>query len=90
MKIDKRKKVRTVANENIVIMNDGATADMTRVVALNESSMLLYEALKDRDFTADEAVSVLMEHYEVDEPTARKDVDEWIMSMREQGLIMAE
>ena len=88
MRIDPRKKVRTVAGENIVIMTDGDAADMTKVVALNESSMLLYDTLKDKDFTVEEAVQALMENYDVDEATARRDVDEWVASMRKQGLIL--
>ena len=40
MRFDERKKVRTVAGENIVIMQADGEADMTKVVALNESAML--------------------------------------------------
>ena len=88
MKINDNLKVRTVAGENIVMMQGVDGTDMTRVVALNESSMLLYDTLKDKDFTVKEAVQALLENYDVDEVTARRDVDEWVASMRKQGLIL--
>ena len=39
MKIDSRKKIRHVSGENIVLMPAAGTADMTQVVALNESAL---------------------------------------------------
>ncbi len=88
MKIDSNKKVRKVAGENIIIMSDGGAADMTRVVALNESALELYNALKDCDFELDDAVRVLTETYEVDSATARRDAEEWIASMKQNNILI--
>ena len=51
MKFDDRKKARNVAGENIVIMQSDNTVDMTKVVALNESAMMVYHRLTGKDFT---------------------------------------
>ena len=88
MKIDEKKKVRHVAGENIVIMQAADMADMTRVVALNESALELYNALKGREFTLDDVVRAMVETYEVDEAVARQDAETWVAQMREQGLII--
>ncbi|MBR4739080.1 MAG: PqqD family protein [Bacteroidales bacterium] len=88
MKIDRNKKVRQVAGENIVIMQADGAADMTQVVALNESAMELYDRLKDSDFTVDDVVRMLLDIYEVDEATARHDAAEWVDQMRKQRLIL--
>ena len=87
MKIDTRKKVRNVSGENIVIMQAAGTVDMTQVVALNESAMLLYNTLKDKDFTVEDATQVLLDNYDTDAATARHDVEAWVASMKEQGLV---
>ena len=42
MRINEKMKVRTVAGENIVMIQGVEGTDMTRVVALNESAMVLY------------------------------------------------
>lgn len=88
MKIDPNKKVRKVAGENIVIMSDGGAADLTRVVALNESALELYNVLKARDFELDDVVRVLTDTYEVDAATARRDAEAWIASMRQNNMLL--
>ncbi|MCR5444692.1 MAG: PqqD family protein [Bacteroidales bacterium] len=87
MKIDNRKKIRSVAGENVLIQQVDGAADMTRVVGLNESAMKLYNALKDSEFTIDDVVRQLTDTYDVDATTARRDAEAWLKQMREQGLL---
>ncbi len=88
MRFDERKKVRTVAGENIVIMQADGEADMTKVVALNESAMLVYEQLKGKEFAVADVARVLTDGYEVDEATAMSDAEELVASMRREHLII--
>lgn len=88
MRFDERKKVRTVAGENIVIMQADGEADMTKVVALNESAMLVYEQLKGKVFAVADVARVLTDGYEVDEATAMTDAEELVASMRREHLII--
>lgn len=88
MRIDERKKVRKVAGENIVIMQSDNTVDMTKVVALNESALLVHERLTGKDFTVADVVRVLTDEYDVDEPTAQRDAEALVESMRKEHLII--
>lgn len=88
MRINEKMKIRNVAGENIVIMPSDDAADMTKVVALNESSLLLYNQLKGREFAFDDAVQLLLDNYDVDEATARKDAEAWLADMRKHRLIV--
>lgn len=88
MRFDERKKVRTVAGENIVIMQADGEADMTKVMALNESAMLVYEQLKGKEFAVADVARVLTDGYEVDEATAMADAEELVASMRREHLII--
>lgn len=87
MRINDKMKVRTVAGENIVIMQDASGSDMTRVVALNESALLLYNALAGREFEVDDIVRLLTEEYEVNETDARKDAEAWVFEMKKNALV---
>lgn len=87
MKINEKMKVRTVAGENVVIMQGVDGTDMTRVVALNESAMLLYNTLKGREFEVDDVVRLLTEEYEVNEADARKDAEAWVVEMQKNSLV---
>ena len=88
MRINEKMKIRNVAGENIVIMPSDDAADMTKVVALNESSLLLYNQLKGREFALNDAVQLLLDNYDVDEATARKDAEAWLADMRKHRLIV--
>lgn len=88
MRINEKMKIRNVAGENIVIMPSDDAADMTKVVALNESSLLLYNQLKGREFSLDDAVQLLLDNYDVEEATARKDAEAWLADMRKHRLIV--
>lgn len=88
MRINGKMKIRNVGGENIVIMPSDDAADMTKVVALNESSLLLYNQLKGREFSLDDAVQLLLDNYDVDEATARKDAEAWLADMRKHRLIV--
>ena len=88
MRIDSRKKIRDVAGEHIVIMQSGDAADMTKVVALNESAMHLYGLLQGREFGEEDVVRLILDEYDVDEATARRDAAAWILSMKSEGLVI--
>ncbi|WP_418992155.1 PqqD family protein [Alistipes sp.] len=87
MKIRREFKVREMAGEHILVMPGRCGADMTRVVALNSSSLFLWEALAGREFSAGDVAGLLTEQYEVDEKRARHDAEEWIARLEECGIV---
>ena len=88
MKIDPRRKVRHVAGEDIVMMQADGMADMTRVVAFNESALVLLNRLQGRDFELEDVVQALLDEYDVDPATARTDATEWVKMMKENGMLL--
>ncbi|MBE6190437.1 MAG: PqqD family protein [Rikenellaceae bacterium] len=87
MKIAKQYKVREMAGEHIIVMPGRYGADMTRVVALNATSLYLWEELADREFTTDEVVALLTDRYEIDSETARRDAEKWIEQLSACGIL---
>ncbi len=87
MKINPQMKVRHVAGEDIVITQSPEAADMTKVIALNESALHLYNALQERDFTMQDVVDTLLEAYDVDADTARRDAEAWVAEMQQNLMI---
>jgi len=88
MKINEKMRVRQVAGENIVVMTGVNGTDLTRVVALNESALLLYNALSGKDFEVEDVVRLLVDEYEVDEEAARKDAEAWVADMKNNQLVL--
>ena len=87
MRILSKYRVRQVANENIVLVQGSNPGDMTTVIALNETSLYLWNSLKDRDFENNDVVRLLMERYDVDEPQARTDAEKWIETLKEHCIL---
>jgi hypothetical protein len=87
MRIKQGYKVRELAGENVVIMQGRSGADMTRVISLNNSSLLLWNNLLDVDFSADDVKRILLENYDVDEAVAAADAQAWVEKMQQTGLV---
>ena len=80
-------KVRSMAGENVVIMQGKAGCDMTRIISLNDTSLLLWNALQDKEFEVADVVAVLTENYSVDVATAERDAKAWVEKLQECNLI---
>lgn len=87
MKFKEGYKVRDIAGEHVVIMQGRYGSDMTRVIALNETSMMLWNALQGKEFDASEVKRLLIENYDVDEATAERDAKAWIEKLEECNLV---
>ena len=88
MKINPNIKIRDVVGEHIVVMPGEAQTDMTRVIALNDSALLLYNALAGRDFELEDAVRILTDEYEVSDDVARRDAKVLLDDMGKNNLLV--
>lgn len=75
-----------MAGENVVIMQGNAGSDMTRIISLNETSLLLWNKLQGRDFEVADVAALLIEEYEIDAETAEADAKSWVNKLVESGL----
>jgi hypothetical protein len=90
MKINPIYKVRKVAGENIILLQGKTNGDMTRVVAFNESALLMWDTLQGKDFSVLDATQVLLDNYDVAPDVASADAKKWVDTLRENGLLIAE
>ena len=87
MKIKDNFKVRKIAGENLII-NQGAThSDLTKIISLNDTAVYLWDMLKGKDFTLDDAADLLVEKFGIDKDTAKKDAAKWIDTMVAEEVI---
>ena len=80
-------KVRSMAGENVVIMQGNAGSDMTRIISLNDTSLLLWNALQGKEFEVADVAAILVEEYEIDTDTATADAKAWVEKLAECGLV---
>ena len=87
MRIKSTYKVRKVAGENLVVGQGRLNADMTKVISLNDTAVLLWNELADKDFTCEDAANVLVVHYGIEQERAMTDAAKWIEKMQGCGII---
>lgn len=72
----------------IILMPCGKAAiDMDNMVSMNASGSYVWEALGDKDFTTDDIVAILLDHYVITPEIARKEADSAIAQWLECGAI---
>ena len=76
-----------MAGENVVIMQGTVGSDMTRIISLNDSSLLLWNELQDKEFEIADVANILVENYGIDLATAERDAKAWVEKLQECGLI---
>jgi hypothetical protein len=88
VRIKSEYKVRQIAGENVVILQGRGDSDMTQIIALNESSLLLWQGFEGKDFVVEDVAALLCENYDVAEDVASGDARLWVERMQECGLIV--
>lgn len=87
MKIKENYKVRSIAGENLIVEQGKSQADMTKVISLNSTALLLWNELAGRDFTLADAADVLVRHFGIERTVAEQDVRHWAEKLQECGVI---
>jgi hypothetical protein len=87
MRIKSEYKLRNVAGETIIVRQGTAQIDLTKVISLNSSARVIYEALAGKEFSLEDIVEVLTDKYEIGTAKAEEAAHAWIDSMKECNLI---
>lgn len=87
MRIKEGFELREVCGEHIVVAHGEKNIDFSRVINLNESAALMWQAAIGKEFTVDDLFSTLMNNYDVDEYIAKDDAQRIMNEWREMGLI---
>lgn len=87
MKISPKYKLRSMAGQNVVIMQGRYGGDMTKIISLNDSAAFLWNKFQGREFTSDEVTDALVEEYEIEREIALKDAEAWCAKLSENALV---
>ncbi len=82
MKIKDGFELMTICDQNIIISHGVQNINFSKVITLNESASVVWNAMVGKTFTVADAAKALTDEYEVDEATALADaeklVNDWI------------
>lgn len=78
--------LRKVADTYVVVPVGDAVAEFNGMINLNEAGAFLWQLLES-ETTAEQVVEGLLQQYEVDEATAKRDVDNFINELKTAKLL---
>ena len=78
MKIKEGFILREVAGSYVVVAVGAASKDFRGVIKLNGSGAFLWKVLEKEDKSTEDLVKALLDEYEIDEETAKKDVNDFV------------
>lgn len=85
MKIKDGYILRVVAKQNVVLPTIG-DLELDRMLTLNATGKFLWERL-EKGAEKDDLVAAMLEHYEIDENTARTCVENFIKNLEQYGFL---
>ncbi|MDD6659557.1 MAG: PqqD family protein [Eubacteriales bacterium] len=86
MKIKSGFAKRKIADSNIVVPVGKATNDFNGMITLNESGSFFWDCLTS-ETSVDEVVKKVTSEYDIDENTARKDIENFVDMLRNNNLL---
>ena len=87
MRIKKGFELRDVCGEFIIVAFGEENIDFTKIINLNASAAMLWNAVIGTDFTAQTLADLLCREYDVDADTAMRDAEDIAARWHEVGLI---
>ena len=79
--------LRKVGKQYVVAATGKASKDFNGMIRLNASAAYVFELLKE-DMTEEALVAALLKEYDVDEETAKLDVDAFLSKLKEAGALV--
>lgn len=89
MKIKNGLMMKKVGNEFVVMSIDTKLVNLNGMISLNESGAFLFEKLKE-EIQEEDLLKVFLDEYEIDEATAKKDLETFINHLKENQLLEDE
>lgn len=86
MKIKSGFAKRKISDSNIVVPVGKATNDFNGMITLNESGSFFWDCLTS-ETSVDEVVKKVTSEYDIDENTARKDIENFVDMLRNNNLL---
>jgi hypothetical protein len=90
MKIKKDYVIKKIGKELIIVPVKDEAIRFNGIITVNKTGAFLFGLLQEENLTVDQLVDKVLNNYEVDEVTARKDIEAFIKICQEHSLLDEE
>lgn len=86
MKLKMQFLLRDIVGETVLVPINESTSSFNGLITVNELGKFIWENLEDSK-DEDELLQKILDEYEVDRDTAKKDLDEFLLVLKEADII---
>lgn len=79
--------LKNIADTNVVVPLGSNTVSFRSVISLNDTGAFLWKLL-EKDTTEEELLSAMLKEYDIDEQTAKSDINEFLANMKQANLLI--
>lgn len=78
--------LREIAGEYIIVPTGSTALNFNGLITVNEVGLFLWKKL-EQGVTREELLAGVLEEYEIDAETAKKDIDEFLNELKNGGIL---
>lgn len=87
MRTKKGYRLRPLGKEYILVAEGLEVENANQMISMNATAAFLWEAVEGKDFDADTLTQLLVDEYDIDIETAKKDVMPLLQTWEKAGII---
>ena len=80
-------RLRPLGKEYILVAEGLEVENANRMISMNATAAFLWEAVEGKEFDAETLVQLLVDEYDIDSETAKKDVEPLLQTWKDAGII---
>lgn len=77
----------SLGNDHVIVASGLKNIDFSKVISLNESATLMWQAVEGKEFTVEDMAKALTDEYEVSQEVALADAGKIAQEWKEIGLL---
>ena len=86
MRVEKEFILREIAGEYIIVPTGNTVMEFNGMITVNGVGVFLWKKLQE-EVTFEELLQAVLDEYEVDEETAKKDIQDFLDKLTEKGIL---
>ena len=79
--------LKTIGDEIIIVPVKDEAVRFNGIITVNKTAAFLFQLLQENNYNEMDLVQFVLDHYDVDEPKAKKDVESFILKCKKNGLL---
>ena len=87
MRTKKGYRLRPLGKEYILVAEGLEVENANQMISMNATAAFLWESVEGKDFDADTLAQLLVDEYDIDVETAKKDVEPLLQTWKDAGII---